>query len=483
MTGLGDAVDERAGFLRQLGHQLDDALRDVLEVHHERVELDVASTSDRARCATFADEERLGAVERRDLEARDALEDDAEVVLRELDDLQDPRGAADHVEVAGARILGARILLRQDADDRPLLRDRVLDEAHRLAAADVDRDDRAGEQHGVAQRKDGERVRDLHRLLSPCLGLGHDRNLATAIRERQADLPVMTGSFREACGRRSDSRVAGSESIHAVTGRTLTIDSDSEVVLPIGLTKWRCPKPDPNPTTAIDAVFEKLLADIVGGVYPAGSRLPAERELSRQLGASRPTLARGAAPARRVEPRRAAPRLGRRRAAVSRLVDRGDRGVPAVRQARGRASRRSAGSCIDMLAVRRAVVLEVIKLTASRIPKGGTARRARRDGARVVDARHAAATRARTSRSCAQIAEAARFTPGLWLLNRIAKLWLDAASELHFAVQPPDDYVAVHTQVLRPDRGRRRRRGVQARWATTSSVTTARSAKALEVLG
>jgi hypothetical protein len=47
---------------------------------------------------------------------------------------------------------------------------------------------------------------------------------------------------------------------------------------------------EPTGTTAIDAVFEKLLSDIVGGVHPAGARLPAERELSRQLGASRPTL-------------------------------------------------------------------------------------------------------------------------------------------------------------------------------------------------
>jgi hypothetical protein len=45
-----------------------------------------------------------------------------------------------------------------------------------------------------------------------------------------------------------------------------------------------------------------------------------------------------------------------------------------------------------------------------------------------------------------QITEAARFTPGLWLLNRISQLWLDAASELRFAVRPPDDYVAVHTR-------------------------------------
>src|SRR5512146_2653667 len=50
------------------------------------------------------------------------------------------------------------------------------------------------------------------------------------------------------------------------------------------------PNPDPNPVTAIDAVFERLLSDILSGVYASGSRLPAERELSRQLGASRPTL-------------------------------------------------------------------------------------------------------------------------------------------------------------------------------------------------
>src|SRR5882672_4471403 len=48
--------------------------------------------------------------------------------------------------------------------------------------------------------------------------------------------------------------------------------------------------PKPTEVTAIDAVFETLLKDIVGATYAAGSRLPAERELARQLGASRPTL-------------------------------------------------------------------------------------------------------------------------------------------------------------------------------------------------
>ena len=62
-------------------------------------------------------------------------------------------------------------------------------------------------------------------------------------------------------------------------------------------------------TTAIDAVFEKLLADIVRGLHPTGTRLPAERELARQLGASRPTLRealRRLGEWKLVEPRRGA---------------------------------------------------------------------------------------------------------------------------------------------------------------------------------
>jgi DNA-binding FadR family transcriptional regulator len=45
-----------------------------------------------------------------------------------------------------------------------------------------------------------------------------------------------------------------------------------------------------------------------------------------------------------------------------------------------------------------------------------------------------------------QIVEAAKFTPGLWLLNRVANIWLDASSALRFAIRAPDDYVAAHTR-------------------------------------
>ena len=224
----------------------------------------------------------------------------------------------------------------------------------------------------------------------------------------------------------------------------IVLDRAAEVVLPIGKTM---PLPKPNPeTTAIDTVFEKLLSDIVRGVHPAGARLPAERELSRQLGASRPTLRealRRLGEWNLVEPRRGSGVVVRPYRDWSIEVIGGylrygkpEAGQPTI-----------ARILLDLLAVRRALVLEVIRLTVPRIPSGGTA------------AAHAAMARAWSVRDTPQyaredfevmrqIAEAARFTPGLWLLNRISQLWLDVASELHFAVRPPDDYVAVYTKMF-----------------------------------
>ena len=46
----------------------------------------------------------------------------------------------------------------------------------------------------------------------------------------------------------------------------------------------------PATATAVEAVVEALLAEILRGNFPPGTRLPAEREMARLLGASRPTL-------------------------------------------------------------------------------------------------------------------------------------------------------------------------------------------------
>lgn len=197
-------------------------------------------------------------------------------------------------------------------------------------------------------------------------------------------------------------------------------------------------------TTAIDAVFERLLADIVKGVHPAGTRLPAERELARQLGASRPTLRealRQLGEWKLVEPRRGSGIVVRPYRDWSIEVI-----AAYLRHGKPDASQPSlAQVLIDMFAMRRAVVTEVIRLTASRIPKGGT-KAARLAMARAWSLREQPAYVAEDFEVMRQIAEAAKFTPGLWLLNRVADIWLDAASALRLAIRAPDDYIAVHSK-------------------------------------
>jgi GntR family transcriptional regulator, transcriptional repressor for pyruvate dehydrogenase complex len=203
------------------------------------------------------------------------------------------------------------------------------------------------------------------------------------------------------------------------------------------------PHPEPE-TTAIDQVFEKLLSDIVSGVHPAGTRLPAERELSRQLGASRPTLRealRRLGEWNLVEPRRGSGIVVRpyRDWSIEVIAAYMRYGKPDPNQPPiGRI-------LIDMLSMRRAVCIEVIKLTAKRVPKGAT-KGARLAMARAWSMRDQPTYVREDFEVMRQIAEAAKFTPGLWLLNSIADIWVDAASAMRFVVRAPDDYVQVHTK-------------------------------------
>ena len=201
--------------------------------------------------------------------------------------------------------------------------------------------------------------------------------------------------------------------------------------------------PDEPTTTAIDAVFEKLLADILKGVYPPGTRLPAERELSRQLGASRPTLREAL---RRlgewclVEPRRGSGIVVRAYREWSIEV------IPGyLRYGKPEAHQPSITQIlVDMLAMRRAIVLEVVRQITSRVPKGGTAA-ARLAMARAWAMRESPMYVREDFEVLRSIVEAAKFTPGMWMLNRVANIYMDLASTLRFAVRLPPDYLQVHT--------------------------------------
>lgn len=208
------------------------------------------------------------------------------------------------------------------------------------------------------------------------------------------------------------------------------------------------PSTEDTPTelevTAIDAVFEKLLGDIIRGVHPAGTRLPAERELARLLGASRPTLRealRRLGEWNLVEPRRGSGIVVRPYRDWSIEV------IGAyMRYGKPEAGQPSLGRIlIDMLAIRRALVLEVIRMTATRVPRGAT-QGARLAMARAWQLRDQPGYIREDFEVMRQMVEAAKFTPGLWLLNRISEIWVEAAASVQFPIRPPEDYVTVHTK-------------------------------------
>jgi DNA-binding FadR family transcriptional regulator len=208
--------------------------------------------------------------------------------------------------------------------------------------------------------------------------------------------------------------------------------------------EFRMALPQPTEVTAIDAVFQTLLRDIVGGTYAAGTRLPAERELARQLGASRPTLRealRRLGEWNLVEPRRGSGVVVRpyRDWSIEVLAAYLRYGKPEANQPA------VTRMLIDVLAMRRGVVLEITRLTVPRVPKGGTTV-ARAAMARAWSMRDQPSYVREDFEVMRAIIEAAQFTPGLWLLNRLSDVWVDAAATLSVALRPPDDYVAVYSK-------------------------------------
>src|SRR5262245_44191953 len=195
------------------------------------------------------------------------------------------------------------------------------------------------------------------------------------------------------------------------------------------------------------AVFERLLRDIVSGKYEAGQRLPAERELSRMLGASRPTL------------REALRRLGEwnlvsaRRGSGIVVRDMRDWMIEVLpvylRHARPGLERPAlAGLVADMLILRRFVLVQLLRAMAGRIPPGGTAA-ARAHCERAWQARsdpHAFANE--DFQIIRALAESAGSLPAMWMVNRLAGVYLDIARYLAGGLEPPAEYPDVYDRTL-----------------------------------
>jgi GntR family transcriptional repressor for pyruvate dehydrogenase complex len=199
--------------------------------------------------------------------------------------------------------------------------------------------------------------------------------------------------------------------------------------------------------SSANAVFDRLLRDIVSGVYPPGARLPAERELSRLLGASRPTL------------REALRRLGEwglinvRRGSGVEIRPQRDWSLyvlPAYVEygAFQRGPAEVAKLVRDLLAVRRILFVDVLRVVGGHI----------RPGSLDVARTHVeAAWNARTFvdqfvredfNALRAIVEAAEFLPAVWLLGSISSVYTGIAAALSDAALPPPDYVTTYNAIF-----------------------------------
>ncbi|MEZ4404575.1 MAG: GntR family transcriptional regulator [Kofleriaceae bacterium] len=193
----------------------------------------------------------------------------------------------------------------------------------------------------------------------------------------------------------------------------------------------------PATPTAVEAVVEALLAEILRGNFPPGTRLPAERDMAKRLGASRPTLREAL---RRlgewclVEPKRGSGIVVRPKREWTIEV------LPAfLRYGRPPDGTATVDLLRDLLALRRTLLAEIVRLIAPRMPAGGTAL-ARAQVHRAWAVRDDSRAFVREDFLVMRgVVEATGFVPAVWMLNRIAGVYFDIASAI--TVRVPDNYV------------------------------------------
>jgi DNA-binding FadR family transcriptional regulator len=103
---------------------------------------------------------------------------------------------------------------------------------------------------------------------------------------------------------------------------------------------------------------------------------------------------------------------------------------------------------VDLLALRRALIVEVCRLVAPRTTPASTAA-ARVALTRAWAARdHHARFQEEDFQVMRAIVEGAGFLPAVWMLNRLSGVYLECARAMSGAFKPPADYIEAHTRFL-----------------------------------
>ena len=198
---------------------------------------------------------------------------------------------------------------------------------------------------------------------------------------------------------------------------------------------------------SVDTVFETILADIVRGTYNPGSRLPAERELAKIVGASRPTLRealRRLTEWKLVEPKRGS-------GIVVRNVNQWSiEALPAYLRYRPLENSESTIPQIfkDLLGLRRSMICHIVEIVAPRVSDHGI-QEARLCVQRAWDARENARDFIIQDFGVMRtIVEGASFYPAVWLLNRLEGVYVDMAGSISGHIPTPSNYFDVHQEFL-----------------------------------
>ena len=164
-AALADVLEDAAGLLGEVRHQVQELTRSVAQLRAEAVELGVPLEV-LGDAADLGAHVRLEADLAREPQARQAMEHDRVVRRSEANDLYDA-GHRPHIEdILEARLVDVGVPLAHDPHDGAILSEEVLDQADATRPAHVDGDDARREDHAVAQREDRQGLEIGTRLLS-----------------------------------------------------------------------------------------------------------------------------------------------------------------------------------------------------------------------------------------------------------------------------------------------------------------------------
>ena len=177
--------DERLQVVGQQRRQRHDLLEVALDVALQRIDLEMILVAQQlVGRGDRGPQVRPGLDDPVEADAGQALDDQPQAAVGQLEHLVDVRGRADRIEVFLQRLFDRRLTLGEHAD-HPAGRGRLVDQAHRGLPGHRQRHERIRKQHGVPERQDRQLGRNRQRTLRRAVS-SDDEGLVLIAHERSS---------------------------------------------------------------------------------------------------------------------------------------------------------------------------------------------------------------------------------------------------------------------------------------------------------